>query len=258
MSKAATFLRTALALGRTPSEQAAILWRLSKNVRVRAGMTRYEPGAVFGLQTRYGTIWLRDNFGDVTNLPGLMVDNEYRVTRLDGEGVVYDVGANIGLFSRWILTHNPGRAVHAFEPLPGNAGIARMNNPDATVNQVGVGRAPGRVTLGVDAQGIMATSIEQQWDTAAGATEFEVITLDDYTAKRGIERIAFMKIDTEGMELDVLDGARETLRRTARVAMETHGEERHAGSKQRLIAAGLTIDDETRYGGTGNLFASRR
>lgn len=251
----ATFVSCARALGRTPAEKAAILWRLSKNARVRLGLSRYHPDDVYGLPTRLGTVWLRDNFGDVTNLPGLLVRNEYQVSRLAGEGVVYDVGANIGLFSRWILHHNPGRVVHAFEPLPGNVAMARRNNPGAIVNQVGLGREPATVSLGVDQHGIMATAIPQRWDTPA--SEFRVIRLDDYTAEHRVERVVFMKIDTEGMELDVLDGAPETLRRTGSVAMETHGDERHQGARDRLTAAGFTIDTDRRHGGTGLLIASR-
>jgi hypothetical protein len=55
----------------------------------------------------------------------------------------------------------------------------------------------------------------------------------------------------------VLEGAAETLRRTARVAMETHGLERHRGSIERLRAVGFHIDDEASSGATGMLFASR-
>lgn len=199
---------------------------------------------------------LRDNFGDVTNLPGLWADNEYRIGRLEGDGAILDAGANIGLFAAWAIAWNPGRAIHCFEPLAANRRMIALNCPGAVIAPVGLGRAPATVTLRVDEQSIMASSVDTRWPTHEET--FEVVALDDYAGRHGIGPVAFLKIDTEGMELEVLDGGRETLRRTARVAMETHGEERHRGSIERLTAAGLTIDAESREGATGMVFASRR
>ncbi len=250
------FAHCAATLGRTPGERAAILWALSRNLRVRLGLARYYPERVRVLRTRFGDIHVRDNFGDVTNLPGLLVENTYRVAVLQGEGAVLDVGANIGLFSLWMAYHNPGRPIHCFEPLADNARMVRRNCPSATVNQVGVGAVPSTVRLGVDAHGTMASSVDQRW--ALEAAEFPVVALDAYAAERGLGPVAFMKVDTEGMELDVLDGARALLQRTARVAMETHGPERHAGAIERLRAAGFAIDAEERHGATGMIFASAR
>jgi FkbM family methyltransferase len=257
LAKLGTFWSCAATLGRTAAERAAIIWHLSKNVRVRLGLARYHPDDVFVLQTRIGPVHLRDNFGDVTNLPGLLAENIYRAGTLTREGAIIDCGANIGLFSKWMRAHNPGRPIHCFEPLPSNARMIRLNCPDATVNEAGVGRAAATVRLGVDKHGLMASSIAQAWSLEE--TEFPVVTLDDYASARGIGPVAFLKIDTEGMELDVLDGAHNLLRRTERVAMETHGDTLHRGSIDRLTAAGLTIDGEERTGAaTGLLWASRR
>ena len=257
LARAGTFWHCATSLGRTPGERAVILWRLSKNLRVRLGLARYHPTTVFVLQTRVGPVHLRDNFGDVTNLPGLLAENIYRAGTVGSEGVIIDCGANIGLFSKWMRAHNPRRPIHCFEPLPSNARMIRLNCPDATVNEAGAGSAASTVRLGVDEHALMASSIAQAWSLEE--KEFPVVSLDEYAATTGIGSVAFLKIDTEGMELAVLDGARALLRRTARVAMETHGDDLHRGSIERLEAAGLTIDDEERTGPTaGLLWASRR
>jgi FkbM family methyltransferase len=202
-------------------------------------------------------VHLRDNLGDVTNVPGLLAENIYRAGKVETEGAILDCGANIGMFTLFMRAHNPGRPIHSFEPLPGNARMVRLNCPDAVVNQTGVGREATTVKLGVDAQGLMASSIAQAWSLEE--TEFPVIALDTYAAEKGIGPVAFLKIDTEGMELEVLDGAKELLRRTHRVAMETHGDDRHRGSIERLKAAGLAIDGEERTGpAAGLLWASRK
>jgi hypothetical protein len=43
------------------------------------------------------------------------------------------------------------------------------------------------------------------------AVKVQVIPLDDYLRKRDIKRVDFIKIDTEGAELEVLKGASRTL-----------------------------------------------
>jgi FkbM family methyltransferase len=249
------FARASHALAPSLRDEARMLWALSKNVRVAARLARHHPERTYTLATRLGDVHLRDNFGDVTNLPGLLAENTYRVAKLDRPGEVLDVGANIGLVAKWIHAHNPERRIHCFEPLAANVALARLNCPAAIVNAVGVGRAPGRVQASVDRFGMMASTVAQPWELLP--LEFEVVTLDDYAREHGIAEVAYLKVDTEGMELDVLDGATQVLERTHRVGMETHGAERHAAARERLLSAGFAIDAEARGGAVGMLWASR-
>lgn len=249
------FAKTAWALGANPWQAGAILWRQSKNVRVRFGLAQHHPGDVFSLRTRLGTVFLRDNFGDVTNLHDLLYRNVYEVTKLETEGAIVDVGANIGLFSFWAACHNPGRQIYCLEPLAANCAMIRRNCPAAVVTNAGAGRARSVLQLRVDAHGAMASDMEMPWSTEI--QEFPVLPLDEFAAEKGLGPVAFLKIDTEGMELDVLDGARALLRRTQRAAMETHSPEKHRGSMERLAAAGLTIASERFGSRTGMVFAHR-
>jgi len=249
------FVSTAWALGDGPAGAAAIFWHLTKNLRVRLGVGRYHPEQVYQLATRYGTVHLRDNFGDVTNLHDLFFRNVYRVGALSEEGAVLDVGANIGLFSLWAAHHNPGRPIFSFEPIAGNCAMVRKNCPAAVVTNAGAGREPSVMSLRVDQHSVMASNSEMPWPTET--QEFPVLPLDDFARQHNITSVAFLKIDTEGMELDVLDGAREVLRRTARAAMETHSEEKHRGSIERLQTAGLRIIDQRFGPRTGMIYAQR-
>jgi FkbM family methyltransferase len=254
-SRLIRFVTCAWALGRTPTDKAVIFWKLTKNVRARLGLAAYHPAAVYELSTRYGPVFLRDNFGDVTNLPDLLHRPVYRVSTLSIEGAILDVGANIGLFAFWMARHNPGRSIYCFEPLSANARLVRRNCPSAVVSQIGLGRERQTATMQVDPHELMASSIPTEWPTEARS--FEIHPLDSFARDHGIDRVAFMKIDTEGMEVDVLDGGRETLRRTMAVAMETHGPERHRASLELLLAAGLSVDAEECTRNRGLIFASR-
>jgi len=249
------FWRCASSVGADPVAALSILWRETKNVRVRLGLAKHSPDRVYMLRTRGGPLHFRDNFGDITNLPNLFYREVYRAPRDPGPGVVLDVGANIGLAAAWYERNYPGRPIHCFEPLEENARMARLNCRSALVNNVAIGARPGTVELRVDRDAVMASTIA--WDRAVSTRTLEVVTLDDYVRDHDIDRVAVLKIDTEGMELDVLDGAISTLAITGLVAMETHGRDRHTGTLERLRRAGFGIDREAFDGETGMVFASK-
>lgn len=248
------YLDCARVLGRGPKERGSIFWRVTKNLRVRLKLGAYHPNDIYSLQTIYGPLHFRDNFGDITNLVGLFYQNVYRSKALDQDGVILDVGANIGLAAAWFALHNPGRPIYCFEPLRANAALVSMNCPTARVDQVAIGARRGRVKLKVDPDGVMASSIPSPGETRE--KEFEVISLDEVTSMKGIKKIALLKIDAEGMETEILDGAAQTLRKTHQIAIETHGKSRHEKAINCLLEAGFRIDAEEFAETTGLVFAS--
>jgi FkbM family methyltransferase len=249
------YVGTAVALGTGPRAATSILWHQTKNLRVRLGLARHRPHTVYTIDTVYGRLHLRDNFGDVTNLASLLYRQVYGVQRLDRPGVILDVGANIGLAAALFSHYNPNRTIYCFEPLPSNVALIRRNCRRAHVVSRAVGAVPGRVQLDVDADGVMASRIPCRWPTRP--TEFEVITLDQFAASEGVGEVALLKIDAEGMEDDILDGAAATLGRTHRVVLETHGRPRHDGVLHRLRERGFTIDGDVFATNTGFVAASR-
>jgi hypothetical protein len=95
-----------------------------------------------------------------------------------------------------------------------------------------------------------------QWETSAAT--FEVMALDDFIKAHDITNVALLKMDTEGMELEIFRGAPKTLAMTRQVAMESHGQDRHTASLDILVESGFYIDSETFDGSTGMIFASRK
>lgn len=246
----------ALALGTSPRGKWSIFWKQTKNIRVHLRLGSYEPDKVYSLKTVYGPLFFRDNFGDITNLVDLFYRQEYRVREISQEGVILDIGANIGLAAVWFVHYNPGKMIYCFEPLGPNVELIKLNCPDAQVVQVGVGGRTDRVKLRVDRDNVMASRIPCKWDTHE--VEFDVITLDDFVGTRGVEQVSLMKIDVEGMEDEVLQGGQQTLEKTYQVVMETHSHTLHHKVIQHLQRAGFYIDSEHFNKSTGLLFASRR
>jgi FkbM family methyltransferase len=249
------FARCGAALGPTSAARIRLFWRLLRNVRVSVGLGSYAPESVAPVQTTFGTLYFRDNVGDITNLVKIIYGCEYRHRSFPEPGVIIDVGANIGMAAVWFRQFNPGRQIFCFEPLPENTHLLRMNCPEAEIISAAAGATPGEVRLNVDDSGMMASSIPSRWESRVRS--FTVTPLDAFARERQIGSVSVLKIDAEGMELDVLAGAAELLLRTCRVILETHGRERHAAVLDRLRRAGFVIDSDDFATDTGLVFASR-
>jgi FkbM family methyltransferase len=128
--------------------------------------------------------------------------------------VFADVGANLGLYTLWAARIvGPSGRVHAFEPVPDvrerlARNVALNGFDNVRITGAGVGAEPGRVTLyrQPGASGLTSRYMPGQ----GPAIEVPVTTLDAefLPADRSP---ALVKIDVEGMELDVLRGARRLL-----------------------------------------------
>lgn len=129
--------------------------------------------------------------------------------------VVLDVGANIGwyaaLFGKAVGAQ--GRVV-AFEPLPHFAEAARgtvaLNELAGTVEirQVGIGNAAGELTIHTFA-GLPGghASVSDLGRDDAQPHRCPVVTLDGEVERHGLQAIALLKVDVEGFEREVFEGA---------------------------------------------------
>jgi FkbM family methyltransferase len=253
--KVADFVGCARNLGPDTRARAAILWRQTKNLRVRLHLARHHPHEVFTVRTRFGELHFRDNFGDITNLTNLLYRRVYELPHPMRDGAVLDVGSNIGMAAVWFRALAPGRVIHCFEPLVENTRLTALNCPEALIVGSAVGAGPGTLELDVDEDAVMASSIP--WRTSAERRSVPVIGLDDHVLAHGLDRIAVLKIDAEGMELDVLHGAQQTLERTDQTVLETHGRERHEATIRALGDAGFRVHRAEFGTSTGMVYAAR-
>ena len=114
-----------------------------------------------------------------------------------------DVGAHIGTWS-WVLAHLFHR-VHAIEPVPLHVTSLRLNTadrPEVVIHPVAAGRAAGHVALATTAR-----NTGESWVTGAGQLTMQPIDALD------LWDIDLMKLDCEGYEGFVLDGALRTIER---------------------------------------------
>lgn len=133
--------------------------------------------------------------------------------------VVFDVGANAGVYSLAALSANPDCSVHAFEPTPEIADRLRQTKQrndltGLTIAELAVCEATGEAQL-VHCDGGGGNGGMNFIDPAAardGGRAVSTTCLDDYCRDEGIARIDLIKVDVQGLEPDVFRGASELLR----------------------------------------------
>jgi FkbM family methyltransferase len=132
---------------------------------------------------------------------------------------VVDAGAHVGHYTLLAsgLVGPAGRVI-AFEPHPVLGRVLRRNVRRAgcrnvTVVPVALGRVPGTGTLVLHPPDNFGASSLRPDDASAHypRAQVEVTTLDEALDRFGRPAVDLVKIDVEGGELDVLDGARGTL-----------------------------------------------
>ncbi len=185
--------------------------------------------------------WRRYKRGVAGRLQGL--DSQYLFSALKPPpGPVLDVGAHAGEFS--LLALNEGRAVYAVEPDPDALACLKRNlegRESLVVIDALVWNAEEELTFSLAAS--MADSSVFGADrpkSATGMIRRRATTLDRIAEEHGIDGLAFLKCDAEGAEPEVLEGGRELLRRTARIAIDT-GPERN-GKRTSDVCEGLLRD----------------
>lgn len=135
---------------------------------------------------------------------------------------IFDLGANVGLYSLLASSVNPRAAIHAFEPTPKVFGILSKNAElnqfkNIKLNQLCVGDEEGVAFLNF-CQGDDQSNEGMNFITAQIAqntVEVTQVTLDEYCKQHEIQQIDLMKMDIEGGEYKALLGAQQLLARKA-------------------------------------------
>lgn len=143
--------------------------------------------------------------------------------------VVVDVGAHIGVFTLMAARRvGPAGRVVSFEPSPRTQELLRRNLAANGLSWVrfhplAVADAEGSAELFVadDASNNPAADTLTASAGRKGVT-VRLRRLDDVLAEEGVTRVDHLKIDVEGAEQRVLDGAPRTLAATRRIVMEVH------------------------------------
>lgn len=143
------------------------------------------------------------------------------------EVVVCDIGANVGDYSKKLLDFAGATGLikklklYLFEPNPScleliKSRFAHMTDSVVNVVPMIITNNSGSARFYVTGETAGTSSMRVDMRTQK-ATEIEAscITLDDYCRDQGITRLFFAKVDTEGNDMRVLEGAKGLLERGA-------------------------------------------
>ncbi len=129
--------------------------------------------------------------------------------------VIFDVGANVGQSAEAFLRAYPAAKIYCFEPV--NASFHALREaltekaPQVELHQLAMSAKRGQARIATYGTGTCATMMAPSTDDYQESEEIQVETLDAFCSDAGITRIDYLKIDTEGNDLNVLRGAEELL-----------------------------------------------
>ncbi|MGD9601326.1 MAG: FkbM family methyltransferase [Gammaproteobacteria bacterium] len=179
--------------------------------------------------------------------------------------VLWDIGANIGLYALYAGL-DPTRRVFAFEPSAFNFGVLAehiaLNRMDDRVRPLcialgahgGLGELCMRHTdpgHGSNALNVAANNFGPFEPTFRQA--IPAYTIDGFRATFDLPPPAHLKLDVDGIELDIVRGAERTLPHVNSLLVEVEGATGAAGVDEltaRLAAAGLVEDPAIRAQGS--------
>lgn len=126
---------------------------------------------------------------------------------------IFDVGANIGNYTKILRETFPKALIYSFEPSQKTFAILRERFPSEphTVN-IGFSDKSGKISLYTNKNNSTISSIyKRKWVKKKHRLDtveiVEMGTIDKFSSQNNIERIDFLKLDTEGHELKCLEGA---------------------------------------------------
>ena len=158
--------------------------------------------------------WLLDH-GSASSVEA---NETYNYLRDIENPIIFDIGANIGTYTTWLARLYPKGKIYCFEPqrlvfqmLCGNIAINNFDNCYAY--NMAVGQTNDFIEIhepdyySKEDFGIFSLIEDKIKDKSENRYTVPLISLDFFVHSYKIERVDFIKIDVEGMDIDVLKGA---------------------------------------------------
>ena len=132
---------------------------------------------------------------------------------------VFDVGTNFGYLSLvWANSVCENGKVYSFEPHPNlyksfinSVNFNQLNN-QITPENVAVGNSEGTLNINLVSTTANVNTINDK-NQKTKSKKVDIITLDSYVEKNDINKCDLIKIDVDGIELDILKGSEEIIRK---------------------------------------------
>lgn len=122
--------------------------------------------------------------------------------------MIFDVGANVGEYSKAVMQEIPNAKIFAFEPVSSTFNQLEANLSGASVKcfNLGLSDHTGTETFYTGARSGHSTTVKSFHSNPTGSIECQVTKGDTFMADQKISAIDFMKLDAEGAEMKILKG----------------------------------------------------
>lgn len=158
----------------------------------------------------------------INDLPvgvSLKYDIQYKLPKIK-INTIFDVGANVGQTALQFSEDFPAAKIYSFEPISGTFKKLQANtknNPAVVCNNIAFGDKSGEMKVsifGEDTDSGLNSLISSNMNLNADSSieMIKVDTIDEFMAANVIQEIDLLKIDTEGFEINVLNGAANALK----------------------------------------------
>jgi len=146
-----------------------------------------------------------------------------KFVQLKDDDIIFDVGANVGIMSLFFANKAKNGQVYSFEPTHYALNKFKKNlslNPELA-NRIIVTNTfvSAKSDANPDIIAFSSWSLTNRTDkdhefhlgTPMSAEGVPSITMDDFVAKNNINKLDFIKVDTDGHEYEVFSGAKNTI-----------------------------------------------
>jgi FkbM family methyltransferase len=167
---------------------------------------------------------------EVFRIKSIFDHKEYAVPekrRGTGRYTVFDVGANVGLFSLSVHAIHPQSRIYCFEPSPLAQTLLDANVgdfPEMVICKYGLFNRDMETTLHVHRYNTGQNSIRFAGRHHAGDVSVQVVDAGRQFDALGLSHLDILKIDTEGCEVEILKSMGERLDKVDYVLAEYHTE----------------------------------
>lgn len=172
---------------------------------------------------------------------------------------IIDIGANVGFFDTFILSHYPTSQIVAFEPLPANFAQLKRNqtlNQDKNlhIENKAVSESRGKTSLYYNpTQGLtpIASTMNNFDKKNSEKIDVETVSLSDIMETYSMKEVDLLKLDCEGAEYEILYNTPKPLFDNIHfITMETHSGTKEKENHEDLISflRALNYQIKTRNG----------
>lgn len=167
-------------------------------------------------------------------LQSVYVDHSFLANFIRENGIVIDVGANVGQFNFFCRDYLRSSKVYSFEPVKSTFEVLKQNTQDH-VYHMAVSSQKNMILYISKETSLLNSGILGD-DINAEKQIVNSIRLDDIEEIKKEPHIDLLKIDTEGSELDVVKTGIETAQKSKYIFIEVSGDRKSSGNAIELIS----------------------